>query len=1036
MLKRYAKCTLIVCLSCFLASLTQLSANAKCDPALFSSAMPDIKVEPLKAAGNEFTIRWQKKDKKAPENSIEYLIFSVNPNVRLKGSGFYSLMPGALLPFAMKVNQDWLRAIFHFRSETSFSRGEVTVSSASSGKQTIKATLISIDVKNMCIEKKDKEFSVVLDHESKPSLVLFNPYENEGLKKTISSPDKATHLKVYDRYFELVDQESQNLIARINGWQPRFSPTSRFLTFFESELRAGTVLYVYDVLFRKVVAKISMFESLTDVIGWLDHDSMLVVSGTSWGSFAYMLPIVDRTGKLDNNYITETTDCHACNFVGESTLHISKEFGYLIAKGPLDTYGLSILTYRSLPKAVTKQRLLDSWLWINQGLKITSMYPSGKLSEYVLKPKVIEHSSQVQEVQKYSRTMRGYRRTQQGRVPLQATAFVKRLWDYGLELSSAQKLQAESDQSLSVASRKDASLKVALKKVSEAESSTSEVSLIASSWVKQDQSLRVMYALHHCMCTADYASGSLIISHASPGTQHQSRSSVITYQGKPVNLGSSGEEGKEAELDVWIDQSKRVIISQKYFGEIYVLEHGSSKAKFAIKKAKNLFNASRISLSADHKLLVQENSDGQFYIYQLASGSLIVSGYYVDDEIVMYSPEGIFDGTPEGTSYVSWYLKERSEYIKLSQATSLFQRPDYIQSLLKGEPLKIKLPQLSSPPHLDFELLDQKEGQASLRLKAKSETGLRKIEVYRDGVLQKEISLRGQDADKRIKVDLAQGKQWLTLLAYDHRGLTSLPKTLLIEGKGTKIKKRLFALLVGVDDYPLNEGLDLSYSKADVRSLRESFERDKHRYDRLQIKTLVDAKVKPESVLRSLDDLSRQVTKDDLTIIFFAGHGVQSPKTKEFYYMTSDSRFDDIDRSGLAWEKISKHLDRFKGPVLVLLDTCHSGSISKLDQSGGDDQISTLLKPQHRAGRAVIASSKGRQSSYESISFGGHGLFTSVLLELMTAANRDKADLNRSGMIELSELYRFVRSRVVSLSKGKQVPWMPLDELIGQLPLF
>ena len=56
----------------------------------------------------------------------------------------------------------------------------------------------------------------------------------------------------------------------------------------------------------------------------------------------------------------------------------------------------------------------------------------------------------------------------------------------------------------------------------------------------------------------------------------------------------------------------------------------------------------------------------------------------------------------------------------------------------------------------------------------------------------------------------------------------------------------------------------------------------------------------------------------------------------------------------------------------------------------------------------VLAASKGRQFSYEDPKWGG-GAFTHALVEVLQR-NWRSADLNANGVIEVSELYRALRS--------------------------
>ena len=86
-----------------------------------------------------------------------------------------------------------------------------------------------------------------------------------------------------------------------------------------------------------------------------------------------------------------------------------------------------------------------------------------------------------------------------------------------------------------------------------------------------------------------------------------------------------------------------------------------------------------------------------------------------------------------------------------------------------------------------------------------------------------------------------------------------------------------------------------------------------------------------------------------------------------------------------------------------------------------------------RAPMLAPAASKGRYS-YEDPKWGG-GAFTHALVEVLKT-NWRSADLNGNGVIEVSELYRALRSIVTNETQGKQTPWLARQDLIGDFALF
>ena len=59
-----------------------------------------------------------------------------------------------------------------------------------------------------------------------------------------------------------------------------------------------------------------------------------------------------------------------------------------------------------------------------------------------------------------------------------------------------------------------------------------------------------------------------------------------------------------------------------------------------------------VLLSIDQRHVVQLNSDGQFFLHEIATGRMVLSGRYVDGEIILYTPEAYYWSSYEGAHFV------------------------------------------------------------------------------------------------------------------------------------------------------------------------------------------------------------------------------------------------------------------------------------------------------------------------------------------------------------------------------------------------
>jgi uncharacterized caspase-like protein len=97
--------------------------------------------------------------------------------------------------------------------------------------------------------------------------------------------------------------------------------------------------------------------------------------------------------------------------------------------------------------------------------------------------------------------------------------------------------------------------------------------------------------------------------------------------------------------------------------------------------------------------------------------------------------------------------------------------------------------------------------------------------------------------------------------------------------------------------------------------------------------------------------------------------------------------------------------------VLVMLDSCFSGAQGRSVASAGTRPLVVSMENPVLAGgkTVVLAAAEGAQVSSDDDQV-QHGLFTYFLLRGL----RGEADASAKGVVELGELYRFVRANVAS----------------------
>jgi uncharacterized caspase-like protein len=191
--------------------------------------------------------------------------------------------------------------------------------------------------------------------------------------------------------------------------------------------------------------------------------------------------------------------------------------------------------------------------------------------------------------------------------------------------------------------------------------------------------------------------------------------------------------------------------------------------------------------------------------------------------------------------------------------------------------------------------------------------------------------------------------------------------------------------------------------------------------------------------------LARSAQKDDLVIIYYAGHGAPEvdprgaePDGLAKYLVPSDADPDDLYSTALPMDEVQTIFGRIEAEqVVVFLDACYSGAAggrtfaSRRTRASKVDDV-FLDRITRSKGRVIITASRASEVSIELPEL-SHGIFTYYLVQGLRGA----ADLDRDGIVSLQELYQYLEQEVSRKSRsigGNQHPVMK-GEMEGPLPV-
>jgi WD40 repeat protein/uncharacterized caspase-like protein len=453
-----------------------------------------------------------------------------------------------------------------------------------------------------------------------------------------------------------------------------------------------------------------------------------------------------------------------------------------------------------------------------------------------------------------------------------------------------------------------------------------------------------------------------------------------------------------------------------------------------------------VAFSADGRFLVSGSEDATAKIWLSATGQPLCTLLSFNDggEWLVITPEGLFDGSPEGWKSILWRFAANTFDIAPVEA---FFNEFYYPGLL-AEVLAVKNPRAAQnisrvdrrQPLVKLTLAEDaaSAGQAvaTRKVKIKVEvtaappdaehtagSGARDVRLFRNGSLIK--AWRGDVLGSQTTVALEEtisivaGENNLTAYAFNKENIKSADTNLVVRGSASlKRKGTAYVLIVGINEYS-NSGYNLKYAVADAKTFGETLEQTQNKlgnYSRVEIIPLLDQSATRANILAALNLLSgrageltaampavlsqiKPAQPEDAVIVYFAGHG--TAQKDRFYLIPHDLGYegppDRLDETGLGvllahsisdqeLEQAFEHIDA--GDLLMVIDACNSGqALESEERRRGPMNSKGLAQLAYEKGIYILTAAQAYQAALEAAEL-GHGYLTYALVEegLKTAA--------------------------------------------------
>jgi uncharacterized caspase-like protein len=304
---------------------------------------------------------------------------------------------------------------------------------------------------------------------------------------------------------------------------------------------------------------------------------------------------------------------------------------------------------------------------------------------------------------------------------------------------------------------------------------------------------------------------------------------------------------------------------------------------------------------------------------------------------------------------------------------------------------------------------------------------------------QRDLQLVAKDlkqVDFSEKIRLREGKNEIAVVAQDSEGLVA-QKTVSIQF----IKKReeVWAVVIGISRYKSIPSL--KYAANDAREFYR-YLAEVNGVPQDHIWLLLDEEATLDNLKSILGtQLRRQAGKDDMVIIYLAGHGATEKDATspdgdglEKYILPYNANPKDLYASAMPMSEVARIFNRISSERLVFIsDTCYSGASGgrTVPALGARANVSGafLDRISQGKGRVIITASDANEVSVEKDDL-KHGVFTYYLLEAL----RGQGDTDKDGVITVDEVYRYVSMKVPQATGQDQHP-VKKGEMTGQIIL-
>jgi WD40 repeat protein len=456
-----------------------------------------------------------------------------------------------------------------------------------------------------------------------------------------------------------------------------------------------------------------------------------------------------------------------------------------------------------------------------------------------------------------------------------------------------------------------------------------------------------------------------------------------------------------------------------------------------------------VNVSGNGRIAVAAFGDGTIRWYSMSDGKELLAFFPHKDRNrwVLWTPEGFFDASPGGSELIGYHLnrgKDReADFIPIDKLYNTFYRPDMVIAKLQGKDISgfaqnINIDNLLNAktlaPKVKMITTSGKSNDRDMMLKAQicdTGGGVGDITLFLDGmpvsivsadrgvkIVDKQTSEEDRCYSFEHLITLQDNQSIISLMAYNKDNTIESDRDAIeITYKYAQTEKPdLHILTIAIDKYKDGD-LKLKYSINDAVEIAKAIELNaKNLFNAIFTYKIYDEDVTKDKLNKLFEEIGRKTKREDVFILFVAGHGITNEKDGAYYYLPVNFQYTGdaaIMTYGVSMNDFRKYLSNIQAmKSLLLLDTCNSGSFAEAISSRGILEKTAITKLTRAVGRATIVASSKNQVALEG--YEGHGVFTYALLEALKGKAADK-----DGKITINGMATYVEELLPQLTYKK-----------------